>query len=367
MPPTRTALLFLAVLPFLVIQTCAYTAAPTNVSSGSTPHASTSPESSTPVRAIHEDAFVTIGGIEQWITIRGANRNNPIVLFLHGGPGNPLTPYADSIYGAWASEFTLVQWDQRGAGKTYARNPPAEGSTLTVKQMTEDGVAVAEYVAHHLGQKQVILLGGSWGSVLGVHMIKARPDLFEAYVGASQIVGKVENESASYARIAELARAVGDATTVAALKKIGAPPWKNPRSFGILRRASRVYEAKTCIPAPESWWTPAPEYATAPMREAYEAGEDYSFVQFVGMNDDGMFATVDLPKLGSDFAVPIYLVQGADDLITLREVTQRYFETIHAPRKKFIVVPKAGHDPNEAMLAAEHSALVDCCTSPRRR
>lgn len=75
-------------------------------------------------RRIEEEAFVPVGGIEQWITIQGENRDNPVVLFLHGGPGNTLTPFADAIYGGWAGDFTLVQWDQRGAGKTFGRNPP---------------------------------------------------------------------------------------------------------------------------------------------------------------------------------------------------------------------------------------------------
>ncbi len=79
--------------------------------------------------AIHEQGFVSIGGIEQWITIKGANSDNPVVLFLHGGPGNAMSAYADSMYLGWENDFTLVQWDQRGAGKTYGRTGPSLASS----------------------------------------------------------------------------------------------------------------------------------------------------------------------------------------------------------------------------------------------
>lgn len=311
--------------------------------------------------SIDEQFFLPVGGIEQWITIRGENAANPVVLFLHGGPGNTLTPFADAIYGGWTGAFTLVQWDQRAAGRTYGRNPPAEDSVLTIQQMTQDGIAVAEHVAARLGKKQIILLGGSWGSVLGVHMIQARPELFEAYVGVSQVVNKIENQQASYSRVMALARAAGDETTLATLEAIGAPPWKNPRHPGVLRRATRAYEAKKTTPAPPTWWVRSPAYATEAMLADYSAGEDFSFLQFVGWNDDGMFSAVDLPKLGLEFAVPVYLIQGSEDLVTVREVTERYFERIRAPDKKLVLVERAGHDPNEALNEAIYSVLRTCC------
>ncbi|HYI09192.1 MAG TPA: alpha/beta fold hydrolase [Thermoanaerobaculia bacterium] len=352
--------LFLAVLSLSTMLRCGTTAAlkePAGVPAAA--------RSCAPGVPIDEQLFVPAGGIEQWVTIRGKDCANPAVLFLHGGPGNTLTPFAEAIYGGWAEDFTLVQWDQRASGKTYGRNPPAEDSVLTVQQMTEDGIAVAEFVAARLGRKQVILLGGSWGSVLGVHMIQARPDLFQAYVGVSQLVNKVENQQASYSRVLALAREAGDTTTLAALEAIGAPPWRNPRHPGVMRRATRVYEAKTTTPAPPSWWVRSPEYATETMLADYGAGEDFSFLQFVGWKDDGMFSTVDLPKLGFQFAVPVYLVQGSEDLVTVKEVTERYFARIDAPRKKLIVVPRAGHDPNEALNEAVYGVLNECCGEQR--
>jgi len=121
--------------------------------------------------------FVQIGGVPQWITIKGEDRSNPVVLFLHGGPGDALSPYGDSMYVGWDKSFTLVQWDQRGAGRTFTKNGPSIEPTMTVERMAQDGIEVTEFLTTHLHQKKIIILGGSWGSVLGVYMAHARPDL----------------------------------------------------------------------------------------------------------------------------------------------------------------------------------------------
>lgn len=307
------------------------------------------------VQAIHEERFVRVGGIEQWVTIHGDDRRNPVVLFLHGGPGNTLTPFAEVLYGSWTNEFTIVQWDQRGAGRTYGRNPPA--ATLTIGQMTADGVELAAFLAEFLSTDSVILVGGSWGSILGVHMVHARPELFRAYVGVSQVVGMRENQAATYARLLTLARDDTDTASLAILERIGPPPWSNPRHPGAMRRLTRAYEAKVTTPAPSAWWLRAPAYATPEALSDYTEGEDFSYLQFVGLQGDGMYADVDLPKLGSAFDVPVYIVQGAEDLVTTRDVTERYFAGIAAPEKKLIVVPDAGHDPNVAMIRATFDIL----------
>ena len=103
--------------------------------------------------------------------------------------------------------------------------------------------------------------------------------------------------------------------------------------------------------APKSWWTTSPEYATPKAEADYAAGEDYSWLQFVGLHGDGIASTIDLYQLGPRFAVPFYMVQGAEDLLTMPEPSKRYFDFIEAPRKQFVLVPAAGHDPNPPMGA----------------
>jgi pimeloyl-ACP methyl ester carboxylesterase len=323
-------------------------------------------------QTIREEKFVMIGGIEQWVTISGTNCANPIVLIVHGGPGNPMTPYSDAIYGSWTKQFTVVQWDQRGAGRTYGRNRllPERDSRkwtpeqleelppLTIARLTQDGVEVASYAAARLNQRKVILVGGSWGSALGVHMVKARSELFHAYMGTGQMVHYTENELSTYEQLLGLARVAKDAQTVATLETLGEPPWTNPRAFGIVRKATRVYEAKTTTPPPKSWWAPSALYATPEAELDYEAGEEYSFLQFVGFKGNGMLSTIDLYKLGTKFDVPVFLLQGTEDLVTTPAVAKRYFDSIVAPAKEFILLPNTGHDPNEIMLDTQLRTLT---------
>lgn len=301
------------------------------------------------------DRFVPIGGIEQWVTISGDRCDNPVILFIHGGPGNPLSPFADNLYADWEKDFTLVQWDQRGAGLTFGANPEPAG--LTIAGMTQDGVEVAAWLTEQLGQKKVILMGGSWGSVLAVHMAVARPDLFHAYLGTGQLVSYRDNAEASYRRTLALANEAGDTAAVATLESLGPPPWSNPRSFGALRRVTRAYEARTATPPPADWWSPGPDYATEAAGAAYEGGEEFSYIQFVGLAGNGLYSTVDLPALGTDFPIPVFLVQGSEDLVTVPDVAKAYFDSLSAPQKAYRVAPLTGHDPNEAMVAAQLDIL----------
>ena len=317
-----------------------------------------------PDRAVHEQRFVDIGGIAQWLTVRGDDCRNPVLLFLHGGPGNPLSPYADAVYGAWAKDFTLVQWDQRGAGRTYGKNLPVrelepdefERTPLNLVLMAADGIAVVEYLQQRLGQRKVILTGSSWGSALGVEMASLRPDLFHAYVGLSQLVGR-RSLDASYAAMLQRAQDLGDQPSLAVLKTIGPPPWQNPRHFGQMRRILRGYEAQRSEPALA--WRPAAEYASVPDLAADEAGEDFSFLKFVGLKGDGMLWQLKLDEQRTRLAVPVFLLQGEEDLLTPPAATRAYFDRLEAPSKQLVMVPKAGHDPNGPMLAAQHRLLLN--------
>jgi pimeloyl-ACP methyl ester carboxylesterase len=307
---------------------------------------------------VNRAEFVRIGGIEQWVTMKGSDDRNPVILFIHGGPGNPLSPYADNLYGSWAGKYTLVQWDQRGAGRSFGRNPKQADETLTVERMAKDGTEVAAYVTRTLGKKKVILVGGSWGAALAVHMAQSRPDLFHAYIGSGQLVNETENAQATYARTLALVKAKGDAKAADMLATMGTPPWTNPRNFGAMRRITRAREAELSQAAPRTWWQPAAEYATPAAQAEYEAGEEYSYIQFVGIKGKGMLSTIDLHKLGTRFELPVYLIHGTHDLVTDMAVAQRYFNAISAPTKEFIVLKNSGHDPNVEMIEAQAAVLA---------
>jgi pimeloyl-ACP methyl ester carboxylesterase len=342
--------LVLAALPFLFLQNLARAQAP---AFGPLPNTVCTAAG----KPIDEKGWVRIGGIEQWLRIKGSSCANPIVVIVHGGPGNPTTPWADNVYKAWEQDFTIVQWDQRGAGMTFARNPMKDEEPLVVEQLRDDGVEVARYAAKRFGKHKVILMGGSWSSFLGVTMAKSKPGMFCGYVSSSQLVGEAGSQRASYDATLALARAAQDADAIGKLEKIGAPPWTDPRSPGVIRRVMRKYEAQRTEPAPKAWWVFSPEYASARYEADYTAGEDYSWLQYVGMKGDGIGSKIDLYKLGPKFELPFYMVQGQEDLLTMPAPSKRYFDFIQAPHKEFVLVPRAGHDPNQPMVDAQYRLL----------
>src|SRR5438094_3263969 len=191
---------------------------------------------------IDEANYVKIGGLEQWITIRGEDRKNPVLLFLHGGPGDATNPWGYAGFRNWLKYFTVVQWDQRGAGRTFGRNGAAAASTITIERMVQDGVELAELLSKRLQKDKILLVGHSWGSILGVFMVKARPDLIYAFVGTGQVADPTRNYAVAYAALVERASREGNSRALQELNEVGPPPYKDGRGFAILRKWSNLFE-----------------------------------------------------------------------------------------------------------------------------
>ncbi len=314
---------------------------------------------------VDEEKFVLINEIEQWITIKG-DHSKPVILFLHGGPGSVMSPYADNIYKAWEKNFILVQWDQRGAGRTYGRNAPEEltkeylqSHPLTIEQMAADGIALSEYLCRHLSKQKIILFGTSWGSALGVTIATKRPDLFYAYVGHSQIVNPSRDELL-YEKVYQLSEKSNDTTSLKKLKEIGKPPYDQVRRVGQLSQIVKKYEGEYSVPAPESWFIEAPEYDNAKDDKDRRDGDDYSFVSFVGDKQLGvssMRSSIDFLINNLDFKVPVYLIQGEEDILTPKESTRLYFDRLKAPKKKYILLPKTAHGFNKSVVDAQYKVF----------
>lgn len=298
---------------------------------------------------LNEEAYVRIGGIEQWITIKGGDKRNPVVLFLHGGPGDAWSPFAESEFGAWEHEFNLVQWDQRGAGRSFAKSGPSIEPTMTIDRMVQDGIEVSEYLTNHLGQRKIILVGASWGSILGIYMVKQRPDLFYAYIGMAQVVNIRDSQAESYRQVLERARAAGDQAAVTTLEAIGSPPWKSIRQWPTFRKVLLPYQAKK-VTAASPPMRLEPEYDSPAEQAQRSDADDLSFVHFVGLTMDGPLEQINLHALGTDFAVPVYIIQGDEDLSAPPDLAKAYFESIRAPRKRFATVPGTGHESSVPQL-----------------
>lgn len=310
---------------------------------------------------ISEERSILINGIEQWITIKGES-SKPIILFIHGGPGSPISPYSDNLYKDLEKDFIIVQWDQRGTGKTFGKYAPEEltpeflkATPLTVELMTNDGIELSEYLLKHLGKQKIILFGTSWGSALGVKIVTKRPELFYAYVGHSQIVNPAIDEL-FYSKIYKIAETKNDKDALEILNTIGKPPYDRAKKVGQLFRILKKYEKENSTPAPKSWFELSPNYDNQKDNQNRSDGDDYSFVNYTGDNKLGvpsMSATINLMKDNLDFKIPVYLIQGSEDILTPKEKTKIYFDKLKAPKKKYYLLPKTAHDFNQSVLETQ--------------
>ncbi len=165
-----------------------------------------------PGTSIDQSSYVTIGGIDQWISIKGEDRNNPVLLVVHGGPGESQWPQADK-YVPWEKAFTVVLWDQRGAGHTHSRYG-AKTPDFSLDRITRDGIEVAEYLCRTLNKKKIIVVGHSWGSIIATGMVQLRPYLFAAYVGTGQAESWIATSNMQYDLALAKARQDGDAAAI---------------------------------------------------------------------------------------------------------------------------------------------------------
>lgn len=313
---------------------------------------------------IQESGFVKIGGIEQFILIRGDNRNNPVVLMLHGGPG-----LAQSMLFAWfrpwEKYFTVVQWDQRGAGKTYGRYGE-ETPNLTINQMVEDGIQVSEYLHSHLHTDDLILLGFSWGSQLGLRMVAERPDLYSAYVGTGQAIDNLTAEKIGYDMILDDAKKTGDVKTVESLMRIGPPPYKDSKAMLAERAAAAAYAPANERPM-AYYERSIPTALFAPgftLKDMWDAS--YGGLYSLGVLTPQMNA-FDARTVSISFKVPMFFFQGARDSITPTSLVEKYMPEITAPHKELVILKGDGHgalltDPNQFLraLVTHVCPVVEC-------
>lgn len=288
---------------------------------------------------IDEAAYLSIGGIGQWVHIRGEDRENPVVLILHGGPGgsfSALTP----VFRDWEKHFTVVQWDQRGSGKTLSRGGEDGQGEMTIPRMADDGIELAEYLRTRLGKKKIAIIALSWGTVIGVEMARLRPDLFSAYVGTGQVVDKAGRERLIYDDLLTKAQAAGNEDALRELQAISAPPYDTYDDLLVERKWSLRYDTEA-ERALEGEMTPvvlfSPYYSISDIR-ALLAGPKYSGRR-THVEMRAYDARISTPRL----ELPFFVFAGDKDVVTPLGLARDYFDMLEAPHKEFVVLEGGGH------------------------
>lgn len=286
---------------------------------------------------------VQIGGLSQYIHIRGHDRNNPVILFVHGGPGFAMMPFSHIFQDAWEDSFTVVQWDQRGAGKTYFANPPeAVQGTLTVPRFTDDIIEMTQFLRQRLGQEKIFLVGHSWGSIISVHAIKKRPDLYLGYVGTGQFVAFREGEQMAYQHTLNLAHQRGVAEAVEELEAIAPYPGGDfMQKFRVRNKwnslLGETYYGHTSMLPLIKETLYSPDYSLSDVSFFLEEPA----LEWI----DAILPTLDLRTLGLDFEVPVFFFEGAHEWQTPYPLVEDYYASIRAPVKNYVVFEKSSHFP----------------------
>lgn len=296
-----------------------------------------------PPGGINELREVRIGGIAQWISIRGAERSNPILLFLHGGPGDPMMPESWTFQRPWEDFFTVVQWDQRDAGKTFSAAHRVPDKSMTMAEMQSDTDQLISWLRHRYHKRKIFLLGFSFGSILGLRVAIEHPNWLYAYVGVGQVVDAYRNEVVGYRETMAKAEAAHNTLAIDALKSIA--PYPNPTgptpiSKVIIERkwdaalGGMLYGQRKDDDT--QFWELSPDYSAYDVKSA-ELGEMSSVEILVPQLEKVSFDS-DLA-----FKCPIVFFAGAHDRTTPESLVATYYKKVRAPAKRFFLIKNAAH------------------------
>ena len=289
---------------------------------------------------------VELGGIRQWISVRGKHRDNPILLFVHGGPSLTSMPASYSYATPWEEYFTVVQWDQRGAGKTYRENDPDKvRPTMTEARMLADAEELVTWLRKTYHQPKIVLVGHSWGSILGVQLAQKHPDWFYAYVGVGQVVNMQRSEALGYQATLAAAERDGNAKAVKALQDIA--PYPDATLSG-----EKIF-AKLGVD--RTWLSWYGGYFHGQRQgndpQLISISPDYDAADSAARDSGGAFS---IPLLWNElmatdfdhvttFRCPVILFHGRYDLTVSATLAKQWFDSLHAPMKKMIWFEDSSH------------------------
>lgn len=289
---------------------------------------------------------VRLGGVEQWLIIRGEDVNKPVLLFVSGGPGGSESARVTRFNQELEKHFVVVLWEQRGCGKSYPSLNPK--SALTVEQYANDIIELTDMLRARFSEEKVYLVGHSWGSIIGVRAAQARPDLFYAYIGTSQMVDVRKTDQLIYQAVLDYSHKMGDMGFVKTLQAQGEPPYfgKSPiQPYATLfGREYAIFEGPT---------NKSPEFAQDGdilllMAKQPEYGWIDRLNYLLGLMNTfnavyPQLQEMDFRRDALHFEIPVYLILGRNDMNNPYQIPEEYFHLLEAPSKLLTFFEDSGH------------------------
>jgi pimeloyl-ACP methyl ester carboxylesterase len=290
---------------------------------------------------------ISLGGVEQWILIRGWDQSNPVLLFLHGGPGAPLFPRARRIgfHTGLEEKFVMVYWEQRGTGKSYSLSIPEE--SMTIEQFVSDTYDLTKYLITRFKVDKIFLVGRSWGSFIGLLTVKSYPELFHAFAGIGQLVYPLKDDTLSYEHTLQLAEKYADNDEKKEIKSVGYPPYSF-EEVTIQRKWLTKYDSHFMK---ENF-----NFHSIDARTDLLSTPEYSLWDVLIMGIDPNFSSrhlwnleyyqYNLFELAQELKVAVYFLHGRYDYFTSGELVEKYYHHVTAPMGKTMIwFEKSGHEP----------------------
>ncbi|PTX11417.1 pimeloyl-ACP methyl ester carboxylesterase [Pontibacter mucosus] len=293
---------------------------------------------------LQESYQVEVGGVQHAVYVRGKDKENPIILFVHGGPASPLSPVMWTFQGPMEEYFTFVNYDQRASGRTYTLNDTAQlGKTLFIDQYVTDAIALAEHVREKYGKRKLILMGHSWGTIISMKAALQRPDLFYAYVGIGQVINTVKNEEISFAYALRVASEEKNEEALKELTSIAPYPGDKPLTrerIVLARKWPQYYGGLSAYRTDSRQFFAAPLLSPEYTRQEVSAINQGSLFtlekvlpEFLEVNFDGI----------KSFPIPVFMFMGRHDYTTPSEPTAQWLAQVKAPKKQAIWFEHAAH------------------------
>ena len=315
----------------------------------------------TPDGGINESMYIDINGTKQWINIYGDDIDNPVLLYLHGGPGEATSTIDYAFTRKWADVYTIVTWDQRNCGKSY--DPTQNNTVLTRELFLTDGKEVTEFILNYLSKDKITLLGHSWGSIYGANLVLEYPEYYECFIGTGQLVDCTENEIA-FIQEAKL-WAEGDEETLKLVNKL-TPNNVTMEHFAVKNAIMKKYRYDMMVNGSDY------NIAITKIFNPYYSVLDW--IQFseidIGVYSDFLISEEFLSfslKGRVDYKVPYYNINGDKDYQTNYKLAQKYFEEVNAPHKQMFLMENMTHGLLESDSEAFSEIIHQIAKTERER
>ena len=291
---------------------------------------------------------ITLGDVKQWIFIRGKDRDNPVLIFLHGGPGVPFLgmPSSRVSDAELIEHFTVIHWDQRGAGKSYSRDIPVD--SMTFDRLVEDCNELIDHVLDRFNQDKVFVVAHSGGTIIGLRLAHRYPEKIHAYVGVAQIVDDLDQQKISYGFIVDEAEKSGNLKIQDSIEAIGQPPFDSLDKFtkkdGLVSKYGGIYHGTDKI----RMWALGLSFITSP---EYTLSEGINTLSMKGFNFtmNAMFEeykSINFTEEIHSIRTPVYFFEGKYDMAIPLGPVEKFYDGLDAEKgKQFIIFENSGHFP----------------------